>query len=67
MQNPHRKLLQRIREEFEDMPGLRLTVREASQFLALDETTCRVVLAELTEKGALARGMDDRFQATVAA
>src|SRR6185503_14617330 len=31
-----RKLVQRIREEFEDAPNLRLTVSEAARFWALD-------------------------------
>jgi hypothetical protein len=62
MQNPHRKLVQRVREEFEEFPGLRLTVEEAARFLAIDELTCRVVLTELALAGVLARGVDDRFQ-----
>ena len=33
MQNPYRKLVQRLREEFEEIPGLRLTVREVSLIL----------------------------------
>ncbi len=41
MKQPYRKLVQRIREEFEDMPGLRLTTDEASRFWALDERTVR--------------------------
>ena len=62
MQNPHRKLVQRIREEFEHIPGLRLTLDEASSFLALDQATCRRVFADLSHEGFLARGVDGRFQ-----
>jgi hypothetical protein len=62
MRNPYRKLVQRLREEFEDTPGLRLTVDEASRFWALDELTCELVLTELAIQGFLARGVDDRFQ-----
>jgi len=62
MKDPFRKLVQRIREEFEEIPGLRLTVREASRFWALDETTCGLVLAELETSGFLALGRDNRFQ-----
>jgi hypothetical protein len=61
MQNPHRKLVQRIREEFEQTPGLRLNVHEASRFLALDELTCRWVLTELAHEGFLAQ-VNERFQ-----
>ena len=67
MQNPYRKLLQRLREEFEETPGLRLTVREAARFWALDEVTCQLVLTELASQGFLARGIDDRFQMFAAA
>ena len=62
MQNPYRKLVQRLREEFEETPGLRLTVREAARFWALDEVTCHLVLSELVSQGFLAHGIDDRFQ-----
>ena len=58
----YRKTRQRIREEFEETPGLRLTVPEASRFWGLDETTCELVLAELAVDGFLARGSDRRFQ-----
>jgi hypothetical protein len=67
MQDPFRKLVQRLREEFEDTPGLRLTVREASRFWMLDEVTCGRVLTDLTSQGFLARGVDGRFQMYMAA
>lgn len=67
MQNPYRKLVQRLREEFEETPGLRLTVREASRFWALDELTCALVMTELADQGFLARGVDNRFQMYAAA
>ena len=56
-----RKLLQRLREEFEDAPGLRLTTGEAARYWGLDETTCALVLGELWAAGFLARGADGRF------
>ena len=56
------QLTQRIREEFAEVPGLQLTVKEASRFWALDEETCRQVLARLLETGFLARGADQRFR-----
>jgi Fic family protein len=67
MQNPYRKLVQRLREEFEEIPGLRLTVREASRFWALDEVTCGRVLADLMAQGFLARNVDGRFELYAAA
>jgi Fic family protein len=48
------KLTQRIREEFEEAPGLTLTVSEAARFWDLDEMTCRQVLGRLRAAGFLA-------------
>jgi Fic family protein len=56
------KVVQQIREEFEDKPGLRVNVLEASRFWGLDERTCRSVLNELAASGFLAQGADRRFQ-----
>ena len=58
----HRKLVQRIREEFEERPCLRLSVPEASRFWALDEISCEMVLRDLQMHGFLAQGVDHRFQ-----
>ena len=61
-----RKLVQRIREEFEDAPNLRMTVSEAARYWALDFATCERVLKELLRTGFLARGADERYgQVTV--
>jgi DNA-binding IclR family transcriptional regulator len=57
-------LVQRIREEFEEAPGLRVTVREAARFWGLDEETCGQVLQQLLAVGFLARGGDGRYRQT---
>jgi len=57
-----RKVVQVIREEFEDTPGLRLTVPEASRFWGLDEGVCELVFAQLMATGVLAEGSDNRYQ-----
>jgi hypothetical protein len=62
-----RKIVQRIREEFEETPGLRLTVGEASRFWGLDRGTCELVLLQLALDGFLAEGRDRRFQVYAAA
>jgi Fic family protein len=54
-------LVQRIREEFEEAPGLHFTVSEASRFWGLDEPTAERVLDRLLEMGFLAQGDDERF------
>ncbi len=56
------KLTQRIREEFEEAPGLRVTVREASRFWDLDEMTTRQVLARLCAAGFLTLDSDSRYR-----
>jgi hypothetical protein len=58
-----RKLVQWIREEFEDTPDLQLTTREAAAFLALDLDTCERVLWQLLNVGALTQESDGRFVA----
>ena len=61
--SPVRKLVQRIREEFDYFPGLRLTAAEAARFWALDPTLCQGVLEELQVSGFLVRDSDDRYGA----
>jgi DNA-binding IclR family transcriptional regulator len=56
------KLAQRIMEEFEEAPGLRITLSEASRFWGLDETTTARVLARLLASGFLATGGDQRYR-----
>ncbi len=62
MKKSHPKLVQLIREEFEERPELRLTVHEASQFWALDEAGCEHALMELAKRGFLAQDGDRRFR-----
>jgi len=58
------KLVQRIREEFENAPDLRMNVSEAARFWGLDLATCERVLTELLRSGFLARGADERYTQT---
>ena len=46
-------LVQRVRGEFREMPGLRLTFAQACRLWQLDPTTCAVVLERLTRDGVL--------------
>jgi hypothetical protein len=57
-----RKLVQRIREEFDYFPGLRLTAREAARFWALDLSSSQRVLRELLANGFLTRDADQRYR-----
>ena len=53
----------RIRAEFEEMPGMALTMPQASRLFGLDEDVCRIVVERLvdsaylrgTERGAIVR------------
>jgi len=60
-----RKLVQRIREEFENAPDLRVTVSEAARFFALDCATSARVMSELLRTGSITRGPDQRYGLTV--
>jgi hypothetical protein len=46
-------LVQRVRGEFREMPGLRLTFAQACRLWQMDPTTCGLVLERLTREGVL--------------
>ena len=48
-----RGLLLRIRGEYLEMPGLRLTLAQATRLFSLDALTCDVALRTLVEDGFL--------------
>ena len=51
---PHDRDLQaRIRAEYEEMPGLNLTLPQASRLFACDATTCTRALMRLITEGVL--------------
>ena len=50
-------LLQRIRGEFREMPGLTLTLGQASRLWSLDPVACDVALRVLVEERFLTRTM----------
>jgi DNA-binding IclR family transcriptional regulator len=52
------RLLERIRAEFAEMPGLRLTRNDATRLWSLPEETCDRILQELERAGYLRR-LDD--------
>jgi hypothetical protein len=47
--------IRRIQCEYEEMPGLKLTEAQARRLWALDDDTCRLVLATLLERRFLRR------------
>ena len=56
------KLSQRICEEFDEAPGLQVTVAEGARFWALDVETCANVLAHLLQSGFLVRVRGGRYR-----
>ena len=48
-------LLNRILAEFDDMPGMALSLKQAGRFLGVDEKACARILAELMRDGRLRR------------
>ena len=58
---PSANLLTRIRSEFLEMPGLRLTLMQARRLFALDIVTCASALTALETAGFLTRTRDGAF------
>jgi hypothetical protein len=54
-------LIRRIAAEFDEMPGLALSIKQASRFLGLSEDACARVLASLTRSGSLRRNADNLY------
>jgi hypothetical protein len=55
------ELVLRIRGEFMEMPGLRLTLEQAQKMWALDATTCAALIAALVDTGFLFKTRDGAF------
>ena len=54
-------LAERVRGEFREMPGLKLTLAQAGRLWSLDMGTCRKVLLELVETGFLSEAADGAY------
>jgi hypothetical protein len=55
------RLLLRIRAEYTEMPGLRLTLRQAARLFGLPADVTAVVLGELHEAAVLTRSADGAY------
>ncbi|MFB3854091.1 MAG: hypothetical protein ACE148_09745 [Vicinamibacterales bacterium] len=55
------ELLRRVRGEYLEMPGLRLTSKQAQRLWTLDRPTCESLLDSLVESKFLARARDGSF------
>jgi hypothetical protein len=56
------KLVQRIREEFQEAPGLEIDVNDGARFWALDPFTCELVLTRLHDLKFLVRTAAGRYR-----
>ena len=54
-------LLSRIRGEYREMPGLRLTFAQACRLWDMEATTCKAVLEELTAERFLHQTADGAY------
>ena len=54
-------IVRRISAEFHEMPGLVLTVKQASKFLGVDEAACSRILASLMQAGILRRSPNEYY------
>lgn len=54
-------LLQQVRDEFGEIPGLRLTFDQAMRLWRLDRQTCTTVLGSLVEAHFLERDSNGRY------
>ncbi len=55
---PSEDTLRRVRAEFLEMPGLKLTIAQAQRLWGVDRSTCEALIEELTETRFLARTRD---------
>jgi hypothetical protein len=58
---PRPELIRRVRSEFTEMPGLRLTTAQAQRLWQLDADQCEALLDALIEERTLKRTPDGAF------
>ena len=54
-------VVRRIAAEFQDMPGLVLSLKQASRFLGIDQAACARILTTLTQAGVLRRSASEYY------
>jgi hypothetical protein len=54
-------IVRRIVAEFHDMPGLVLSLQQASRFLGVDQVACARILSSLTQAGVLRRNASEYY------
>jgi len=59
--SPYEQAFNRIRVEYVEMPGLRLTARQAGRLSRVAASVCRLVLDDLVRAGILSLGDDGTY------
>ena len=59
--SPSTPMLNRVRSEFLEMPGLRLRVEQAQRLWNLDRSSCELLLSSLVESKFLRRFSDEAY------
>ena len=54
-------IVRRIVAEFHDMPGLVLSLKQATRFLGVEEAACSRILTGLTQAGVLRRSSSEYY------
>jgi hypothetical protein len=54
-------LVERVRSEFAEMPGMRLTVAQVQRLCGVDRIVCAAILDSLVESGCLCRQADGTY------
>ena len=55
-------LIVRVRSEYLEMPGLKLTTAQASRLWGLDQSTCQILLGTLMDSQFLTRTRDGHYR-----
>jgi len=58
---PIRTLLEQVKAEYVEMPGLSVTLQQAQRLWAADQATCEEVFGRLVAEGVLKRTTKGRF------
>jgi hypothetical protein len=59
--SPYEQAFNRIRAEYEEMPGMRLTPEQVERLSGVDRAVCRLVLDDLVRAQFLATGHDGLY------
>ena len=62
--SPYHQAFDRIRAEYVEMPGMRLTLRQVQRLSGVDVTICQAVLEDLVRAGFLRTGIDGAYLRT---